>query len=283
MELEPQYKIPSQTTISAHVVQLYDTSRENIKTILKDKTLVLTTDGRTSLATHAYVTVTALCISDSWELDNYVLCTNELRGSHSAVHVSDSIGSTLDEFDISREAVVAVATDNALNYVNAICKLGLIHVPCLAHMLNLAVRKGPEVKATDTTLSRLKQTAAHFGRSPSGSCLLEEKQKLLGFKKERLINDCVTRWNTRWNTTCNVVCRASAQQAAVAAVVFEKKMSHLELSTSEWSVVEQLKDTLKPFEMATRAFSTDACPTASAVLLLQHVMISQLSSANASH
>ena len=63
-----------------------------------------------------------------------------------------------------------------------------------------------------------------------------------------------------------MICHASAQQAAVAAVIFEKKMSHLELSTSEWSVVEQLKDTLKPFKMATQALSTDAYPTASVVL-----------------
>ncbi|XP_037629812.1 E3 SUMO-protein ligase ZBED1-like [Sebastes umbrosus] len=279
MELEPQYKIPSHTTISKHIVQLYDTTRENIKTKLKDKTLALTTDGWTSLATHAYVTVTAHCISDSWELDNYVLCTKELRGSHTAVHVAESISSTLEEFDISREAVVAVATDNALNYVNAIRNLGLINVPCFAHMLNLAVRKGLEVKAVDSALSRLKQTAAHFGKSPSDSCLLEEKQELLGLKKERLINDCIT----RWNTTYDMICRASQQQAAVAAVIWEKKLSNLELSTSEWSMVEQLKDTLKPFKVATQALSTDAYPTASAVLPLQHVMIFQLSTPDASH
>lgn len=129
------------------------------------------------------MTVTTHCISDWWELDNYVLCTKELRGSHTAVHVAESIGSTLEDFGISQKAVVAVTTDNALNYVNAVHNLGLIDVPCLAHTLNLTVRKGLEVKGVDTALSRLKQTAAHFGRSPSDSCLLEEKQELLGLKK----------------------------------------------------------------------------------------------------
>lgn len=140
MELEPQYKIPSGTTISTHIVQLYDTTGKNIKPILKDKTL--TTDGWTLLATHTYVTVTTHCISDSWELDKCVLCTKELRGNHIAVLITESIGSTLNEFDIYRETVVTVATDNALNYVNAICHLGCIYVPCLAHTLNLAVHKG---------------------------------------------------------------------------------------------------------------------------------------------
>lgn len=60
-----------------------------------------------------------------------------------------------------------------------------------------------------------------------------------------------------------MICCTSEQQAAVAAVIFEE-MSHLELSTSGWSMVEQLKDTVKPFEVATQALSTDAhsinCP-----------------------
>lgn len=88
---------------------------------------------------------------------------------------------------------------------------------------------------------------------------------------------------TRWNTTYDMICRASEQKAAVAAVILEEKMCHLELSTPEWTVVEQLKDTLKPFKVVTQTLFTDAYPTASAVLPLQHVMISQLSTIDASH
>lgn len=46
-------------------------------------------------------------------------------------------------------------------------------------------------------------------------------------------------------------------------------------------MVEQLKDTLKPFKMVTQALSTDAYPTASVVLPLQHVMLSQLTAPDA--
>ena len=52
---------------------------------------------------------TTVRISDSWELDSYVLCMKELRGSRAAIHVAESIGSTLDEFFISCEAVAAFA------------------------------------------------------------------------------------------------------------------------------------------------------------------------------
>ena len=93
IELEPQNKIPSCTKISSFIVQLYNAPWENIKTILKDRTFALTTDGWT---THAYVTVTAHCISDTWDLDSYVLCAKELRGSDTAAHVVENIDSTLD-------------------------------------------------------------------------------------------------------------------------------------------------------------------------------------------
>lgn len=96
------------------------------------------------------MTVTAHCISDLWELDSYVLSSKKLRGSHTAVNVAESISSTLDAFGISHEAIVTVIVDNALNYINTIHNLGLINVPCMAHTLNLAVRKGLEVKAADT-------------------------------------------------------------------------------------------------------------------------------------
>ncbi|MGH0170100.1 UNVERIFIED_CONTAM: hypothetical protein FKN15_002559 [Acipenser sinensis] len=73
-----------------------------------------------------------------------------------------------------------------------------------------------------------------------------------------------------------MICRASEQQAAVAAVIFEKKLLHLELSTNEWMVVENIRETLKPFKTANAALSTDKYPTASAVLPLQHILINQV-------
>lgn len=273
-EIEPRYSIPSRTTVTKNIVKLYDTTRENVRQILSDKDIALTTDGWTSLATNAYVTVTAHLISETWELNDFVLQTKELRSSHTAENVAECISDTLRDFHIPRESVIAVTTDNALNYVNAVERhLGAVNIPCLAHTINLAVRKGLDVRAIDTTLSRLKKAAAHFGRSPTDSCLLEDKQRLLGMKTDKLINDCVT----RWNSTYEMICRASEQQAAVAAVIFEKKLSNLELTTTEWSLVEQMRERLKPFKIATEALSTDKYPTASAVLPLQHVLLCQVS------
>lgn len=83
----------------------------------------------------------------------------------------------------------------------------------------------------------MKHIAAYFSHSTTASYLLEEKQKQMQMlKRDKLINDCPT----RWNSTYDMICRALEQQAPVAAVIFDKKLSNLELSTSEWTQLERV-------------------------------------------
>jgi len=107
-----------------------------------------------------------------------------------------------------------------VNYVNAVEQhLDAVNIPCLVHTINLAVRKGLDVTSIETIFARLRKTASHFHRSNTDSSLLEDKQRMLGLKPDKLINDCVTRWNSIYD----MICRASEQQAAVAAMIFDKK------------------------------------------------------------
>ncbi|KAK7176491.1 hypothetical protein R3I93_000658 [Phoxinus phoxinus] len=241
--------------------------------MISGKKIALTTDGWTSLATEAYVTVTAHFIDDDWELKDVILKTAEAQKSHTAENVTECISNILGEYSVSRESVLSITTDNAANYINAVERhLQAVNVPCMAHTINLAVRKGLAVRAIETPISRLKATALHFNKSTTDSYLLESKQKLLGLKPAKLINDCAT----RWNSTYDMVCPAAEQQAPVAAVIMEKKLGHLELTTREWTLMEQVRAVLKPFKLATEALSTDRFPTSSAVLPLKYVLLSNL-------
>ena len=74
----------------------------------------------------------------------------------------------------------------------------------------------------------------------------------------------------------DMVYRAAEQQAAVAAVIMEKKLCHLELSTSDWSLFEQVRAVLKPLKVATETLWTPRFPTTSAVLPLKFALQSQL-------
>ena len=237
-EINPRYQVPSRGTVNNRIVKLYDATASTVKTTIKDKAVALTTDGWTSLANDAFVTVTAHVITENWEMKDYVLKTGELRESHTAENASKSIMDGLQEFGVQLESVVAVTTDNAANYVNAVERhMKTMNVPCFAHTINLAVRKGLGGRSIENSVARLKRTAAYFNHSTTASYLLEEKQKQLQMlKRDKLINDCAT----RWNSTYDMICRALEQQAPVAAVIFDKKLSNLELSTSEWIQLEKV-------------------------------------------
>ena len=124
----------------------------------------------------------------------------ELKDRHTAENIAECIGNILGEYNVSRDSVLSITTDNAANYIYTIKRhLQAVNVLCTVHTINLAVRKGLAVRAIETLVSRLKATALHFNKSINDSYLLESKQKLLGVKPAKLINDCATRWNSmRW-------------------------------------------------------------------------------------
>lgn len=192
--MEPRYHIPSRGTVTNRIVEVYNSTSNKIKESIKDKDVALTTDGWTSLATVSYVTATAHWINDDWEMLNNVLKTKELKVSHTAENVGDCIQEILDVIGIERGSVIAITMDNAPNYVNAVERhLQTVNIPCVAHTINLAVRKGLGVRAIEIPVSRLKVAASHFSKSSGDSYLLQQKQQLLRLKTEKLINDFPTR------------------------------------------------------------------------------------------
>ncbi|KAK0154159.1 hypothetical protein N1851_003746 [Merluccius polli] len=73
--------------------------------------------------------------------------------------------------------------DNLADYFNAVkSHLQAVNVLCMVHTINLAVRKGLALPH-------------HVNKSTIDCYLLEAKQKQLGVKPAKLINDCPTRWN----------------------------------------------------------------------------------------
>lgn len=118
--MEPRYRIPSRGTVTNRIVEVYNSTSDKIKESVKDKDVALTTDGWTSIATASYVTATAHWINDDREMLNNVLKTKELKVSHTAENVGECIQEIVDVFGIERGSVIAITTDNATNYVNAV-------------------------------------------------------------------------------------------------------------------------------------------------------------------
>lgn len=69
--------------------------------MIRGKKIALTTDGWTSLATEACVTVTAHFIDNDWELEDVILKTTEEQKSHTAENVAECSSNILGEYNVS--------------------------------------------------------------------------------------------------------------------------------------------------------------------------------------
>lgn len=78
-------------------------------------------------------------VSDYWEVQDYVPKIKEFRKKHTAQNVGEFIQDILDVYSIKRESVIAVTTDNAASYINAVERhLKTVNIQCVAHTINLA-------------------------------------------------------------------------------------------------------------------------------------------------
>lgn len=90
----------------------------------------------------------------------------------------------------------AIVTDNAANMIRAVEIMGLTHVGCFAHIINLASQAGLKLPNVARLLGRVRHIAKFFHRSTSATRILKEKQKLLQLNAHKLKIDVVTRWNS---------------------------------------------------------------------------------------
>ena len=99
-----------------------------------------------------------------------------------------------------QEKVFATVTDNAPNMTIAVRQSkSQEHVPCFAHTLNLAAKKGLKVLEKDQLLEKIRQVVRYFHRSNAAQAILKHKQGLLETKQKKLKMDVVTRWNSTYD------------------------------------------------------------------------------------
>lgn len=160
---------------------------------------------------------------------------------------------------LSEDRIVCVTTDSASNMKRAIeTELDLAWMACLAHGLNLSVRKGLGV--VRDLLKRCKKIAKFFRRSNKARRVLQEKQQALGLKERSMQLDNKTRWNSAYK----MLSRLSKSRPAISAslgVVHDTRFTVPEdLSAADWKLVKEMATILKPLKQASEFIGQQTHP-----------------------
>lgn len=102
-------------------------------------------------------------------------------------------------WNIETERVSCIITDGASNIKKAAHDTftGFRHLHCLAHTINLmalaAMKKTADINAI---INKVKEIVTYYKHSTFASTKLYDKQMELGKQPLKLIQECITRWNS---------------------------------------------------------------------------------------
>ena len=122
------------------------------------------------------------------------------------------------------------------------------------HALQLAINDGLKMSPNvQDMIKSAKAIVAFSHRSTKATKKLKELQVQLKLPSYKIITDCPTQWNNihymlQW---------LLEQKAAITVMCSSARRPRAILSVSEWSILEELVQILKPHEEATRELSVE--------------------------
>ena len=239
---DPRFQLPHRTYFTEKAIPAkYQEVHALIeKQLAEVEKCTITTDLWTAqYQQRAYISLTVHFIDSEFKLQSRCLQTLEVPQDHSAGSLKEVLASMFQAWNIS-DKVCGAITDNGGNIVNAVGLLGIEHFPCMAHTLQLSIKRGLNVVRVQRVLSRCRKLVEHFKKSTKETYKLREKQDMLKLPQHQLIQECAT----RWGSTLGMLQRLLEQQAAIAAVLMEGKVRHLMPESDDWMVIEMFVDIL---------------------------------------
>ncbi|KAI2665831.1 E3 SUMO-protein ligase ZBED1 [Labeo rohita] len=160
-KLDPTYVLPTRKTVK--------TMEKPMAQVKNIPSVCLTADMWTSLTMESYLEVTCHYTDSNTELGSVVLGVSKFPKSHTADNIKEALSELISDWGLTG-SVAAMVTDNAANMVSAIQKLGLRHLPCFAHTINLIVKRAVEEhKVMADIRSRARRVVSYFRSSTNAT------------------------------------------------------------------------------------------------------------------
>ncbi|CAG8798235.1 7250_t:CDS:2, partial [Gigaspora margarita] len=154
------------------------------------------------------------------------------------------------------------------------------HIRCAAHIMNIAVKKG--LKLANRYLIKL----CYFIKKIRKSALLIEDLKCISVSFDhpflRPTIDCSTRWNSSF---LMIDCALALRMDLDSLVIRHLALRDLQLFEDEWNIllVSELRNCLKPFNIATEILSKSNYPTIADLRLIISGLFNHLNTFYSDH
>ncbi|XP_046746402.1 zinc finger BED domain-containing protein 4-like [Diprion similis] len=233
-------------------------------------------------STKSFIVLTGHFIDESSAMmQSFCLGAKQLQPHHPAIHIKEDLKVMLDQFKVDKSKIVSAPTDGGANILAAVRILlgsSRLHIPCLAHMINLVVQNSidavPEFKEI---CEKVKALVTYFKRSNVAMDDLRAEQA----REEEsegtflyLIQDLMT----RWNPTFHALHRFITLSGYIGKILLLGKHKNAPpmLTPMEVDVVRDCIAVLKPFEIATKEISGEKYVTVSMVISIINFVRGQL-------
>ena len=138
---------------------------------------------------------------------------------------------------------------------------------CAAHCLQLCVNEGFSISAVAQAPSAAKAVVKHFHHNARTTKELRKRQKSTNQPKQKLMNDCKTRWNSMFYMF-QLLFQNRWPISAVLADGTMTRVEHrrLDLTTAQWELLGDLVKILHPLEIGTTYLCSEATSSLSSIL-----------------
>ncbi|XP_033990656.1 zinc finger BED domain-containing protein 4-like [Trematomus bernacchii] len=263
--LDPNYVIPKRQAVKAMVEAKYALERSKaIADMQKVVAVSLTSDMWTSINMDAYLAVTCHFVDDNTRLNSVLLGVQQFPQTHTAENLARVKTSLMEEWGIT-DKVTCLVTDGAANMISCGKHLKLRHAICIAHTLNLIVKKSLDMTPVLSDIRAKSRKLVGFFRS---STLAKEKlvsvQRQMGRPTLKLLQEV----ETRWNSTYHMLQRLVDLREPVGAALASLNTDITTLTSAEFTTISGCLSLLSGFNDATIELSEEKNVSGSKVVPL---------------
>ncbi|XP_016320206.1 zinc finger BED domain-containing protein 4-like isoform X1 [Sinocyclocheilus anshuiensis] len=264
-KLDPSYVLPTRQAVKAMVEAKYAESKEKAKADVKKVTAVsLTSDLWTSINMGAYLAVACHFVDSNTCLNSVLLGVLKFPQAHTAENVAHLKASLMEEWGITNN-VTCLVTDGAANMIACGRELRLRHTVCIAHTLNLIVKKAlDQTPVLADIRAKARKLVGYFRSSVTAKEKLALLQQQMGRPTLKLLQEVETRWNSTFQMLHRLVELKEPVRAALASLATEIPP----LSSDELTSVTACLSLLSGFNDATVELSEEKKVSGSKVLPL---------------